>query len=171
MSLFSCQCLDVKNVTDCVFTILQLVVIRARAANFPFKVSIESLQLFLSKRAPPATETIAEPPYPGSWCQGCQIFLFVNLPKRPSKQATGHTDTKVRSSGMQASVPPGNHRGQFLTTCVCPLWGMFTPSFTNKGDQFLLFRRMDRKFHPHGITSPLRDCFAPGGQCLPLGAN
>jgi hypothetical protein len=59
--------------------------------------------------------------------------------------------------------------------------GMFTPSFTPRGEHSLLFRRMEGRsenFTPQGITFPLGgqksllwDNFAPGGQSLPLGTK
>jgi hypothetical protein len=73
-------------------------------------------------------------------------------------------------------------RGQFLTSPlaprgnICSLGGMFTASFTPRGEQSLLFTRME--FTPQGITSPqgglnslLVDNFAPGGQLRPWGSK
>jgi hypothetical protein len=46
---------------------------------------------------------------------------------------------------------------------ICPLGGMFNPSFTPRGDHSLLFRRRGgREFHPQRKKSPLGDNFAPG---------
>jgi hypothetical protein len=61
---------------------------------------------------------------------------------------------------------------------ICPLGGMYTPSFTPRGDHTWLFRRMEgqtenftprdnftprEKIHPWGTTSPLGSKFAPWG--------
>jgi hypothetical protein len=60
---------------------------------------------------------------------------------------------------------------------VCPLGGMFTPSFTPRVDHYLLFRRMEGRtenftpgynFTLRGENSLLGDNFAPGDQSLQL---
>jgi hypothetical protein len=50
---------------------------------------------------------------------------------------------------------------------ICPLGGMFTPSFTPRGKHYLLFRRMEgqTEFHPQGTK------FTPGGQLRPWGLS
>jgi hypothetical protein len=65
----------------------------------------------------------------------------------------------VRSSGCcREAVGFLKARGQFLTSPlaprgkICSLGGMFTASFTPRGEQSLLFTRME--FTPQGITSP-----------------
>jgi hypothetical protein len=54
-----------------------------------------------------------------------------------------------------------------------PIGGMFTPSFTRRGEHSLLFRRMEGQtenfspreyFHPWGAKSPLGVKFAPRGE-------
>jgi hypothetical protein len=59
--------------------------------------------------------------------------------------------------------------------------GNFTPTFTPRGEYYLLFRRMEgggQRISPRGYTfissgqnSPLGVNFAPGGHSLPLGAK
>jgi hypothetical protein len=50
---------------------------------------------------------------------------------------------------------------------ICPLGGMFTPSFTPRGEHSLLFRRMEEQtednFTSRGQNSPLGTKFTPGG--------
>jgi hypothetical protein len=77
-------------------------------------------------------------------------------------------------------------RGPFLTSPlaprgeICPLGGMFTPSFTPRDECSLLFRRMEgttenftpRKYlHPQEISSPPGNIFTPRGQNSSLGDN
>jgi hypothetical protein len=60
---------------------------------------------------------------------------------------------------------------------LCPLGGMFTLSFTPRGEHSILFRRMEgqtdyltprNNFNPRVQSSPMRDNFASPGQSLPL---
>jgi hypothetical protein len=73
-------------------------------------------------------------------------------------------------------LPPGVKfapRGE-----LCPLGGMFTPSFAPRGEHTPLFRRMGGgkqrisppvyNFTPRGQNSLIGDNFDPGGQSLPL---
>jgi hypothetical protein len=76
----------------------------------------------------------------------------------------------------------GDNRGQFLTTWFAPgvslpLEGIFTHSFTPRGEHSLLFRRIVERtenlppgdnFTPLGQSSFLGDNFAPGGRSSPL---
>jgi hypothetical protein len=57
---------------------------------------------------------------------------------------------------------------------MCPLGGMFTPSFTPMGEHSLLFRKMEgqtENFTPRGQISTLGSKFAPRGEVknVPLG--
>jgi hypothetical protein len=57
---------------------------------------------------------------------------------------------------------------------LCPLGEMFTPSFTPRGEHFLLFRRMEGRTEnlispPQGIMSPQGTKFSPWGQLCPFG--
>jgi hypothetical protein len=50
---------------------------------------------------------------------------------------------------------------------IFPLGGMFTPSFTPRGEHSLLFRRMEGQTESH----PQRTKFTPGGQIRPWGQS
>jgi hypothetical protein len=53
---------------------------------------------------------------------------------------------------------------------ICPLGGIFTLSFTPRGEQSLLFRRMEGRtenFTPRGQNSPLGDNHAPEVKVYP----
>jgi hypothetical protein len=59
------------------------------------------------------------------------------------------------------------YRGPFLTSPLAPrpLGGMFTPSFSPRGEHSLLFKRMEGRpenFTPRGQNSSLEDNFAHG---------
>jgi hypothetical protein len=65
----------------------------------------------------------------------------------------------------------------FFTSPLGALGGMFIPSFTPRGEQSLLFRRMEGrtdnftagdKIHPWGTTTPLGSKFAPRGELRTL---
>jgi hypothetical protein len=52
---------------------------------------------------------------------------------------------------------------------ICPLLGgMFTPSFTPRGEHYTIYKNggANREFHPQGITSPQGDKFHPWGHSL-----
>jgi hypothetical protein len=56
---------------------------------------------------------------------------------------------------------------------LCPLGGLFTDSFTPRGEHSLMFRRMKQwsgGFHPWGVTSSLGELHHPWEPYLPLGA-
>jgi hypothetical protein len=73
-----------------------------------------------------------------------------------------------------------NAWGPFLTSPlaprgeICPLGGMFTPSFTPRGEHSLLVRRMEGRtenFIPQGITTPPGDTVHPWGTSSSLGSK
>jgi hypothetical protein len=56
---------------------------------------------------------------------------------------------------------------------ICFLGEIFTPSLTPRGEQSLLFRRMEgqTEFHPQGTKFTPGGQIRPWGQSLPLGAK
>jgi hypothetical protein len=54
---------------------------------------------------------------------------------------------------------------------LCPLGRLFTPSFTPRGEQYLIFKdeQSGDNFNPRGQSSPLGANFIPWGKISPLG--
>jgi hypothetical protein len=101
------------------------------------------------------------------------------LPEGETRRHVGEDPVRLPLPRLHRRSIPGElgRRGPFLTSPlaprgdICSLRGMFTPSFTPRGEHSLLFRKMEGRtedLHPRGTK------FTPGGQLrqsLPIRAK